>query len=237
MDSLFIVMPAYNEEEAIEQVVLDWYKCLELGDESSRLVVADSGSKDRTHEILLALQKTHPKLVILENTLTTHGPKLIAMYRYAVNEGADFVFQTDSDGQTDPNEFSSFWKKRDKYDALIGYRRKRGDGFARKIVEKIVCMLLLIIYGVKVPDANAPFRLMHAELLADYLGRFREDYNLPNIMLTTFFAYYKENLAFKEITFGARTTGKNSINIGKIFGIGMKALADFAHFKKEMKRG
>jgi len=52
MDSLYIVMPAYNEEKCIEKVVKQWYPLLEGKGDNSRLVVADSGSTDRTHEIL-----------------------------------------------------------------------------------------------------------------------------------------------------------------------------------------
>ena len=68
MDSLYIVMPAYNEEANIEHIVKTWYGILDGKDEASRLVVADSGSLDRTHQILLDLQKQYPKLVILEDT-------------------------------------------------------------------------------------------------------------------------------------------------------------------------
>ena len=57
MDNLFVVMPAYNEEDNISDVVKSWYKVLDGKGEGSRLVVADSGSKDRTHEILLELKK------------------------------------------------------------------------------------------------------------------------------------------------------------------------------------
>lgn len=44
MDSLYIVMPAYNEEDNIEQVVRDWYPLLNGKSPDSRLVIADSGS-------------------------------------------------------------------------------------------------------------------------------------------------------------------------------------------------
>lgn len=233
MDNLYVVMPAYNEEENISDVVKSWYKVLDGKGEGSKLVVADSGSKDRTHEILLDLKKTYSKIEILENTITTHGPKLIAMYKYAVENGADFVFQTDSDGQTNPDEFGAFWQMRNDYDVILGNREVRGDGIARKMVENVVCLLLRIYYGVKVKDANAPFRLMKQEVLKKYIYRFKEDYNLPNIMLTAFFVYNNEKWTSKVITFKPRTKGVNSINIPRIFKIGMKALSDFADFKKK----
>lgn len=235
MDNLYLVMPAYNEEANIESVVSAWYPVLEGKGEGSRLIVADSGSVDRTHEILLSLKEKYPKLQVLPDTLKQHGPKLIAMYKYAIAQGADYIFQTDSDGQTNPDEFQAFWDLRDKYDAILGNRVVRGDGKSRKFVEKFLCFLLRLHFGVKVKDSNAPFRLMKASLVNKYVGRFKEDYNLPNVMLTTFFAYYKENYTLREITFKPRQGGKNSINIKKIFKIGWAALADFRAFKKEMK--
>ena len=101
-------------------------------------------------------------------------------------------------------------------------------------MEYVVCMLLRLYFGVNVPDANAPFRLMRTETVAKYIDRFRPDYNIPNIMFTTFFAYYKDRVTFRPISFKPRQGGTNSINIRKIVKIGWKALGDFAEFKKNM---
>ena len=235
MDSLYVVMPAYNEQDTIKDVIKQWYVVLDGKAENSRLVVADSGSTDETHEILLQMKKEYPQLEILGNTGKQHGPKLIALYKYAKQQGIDYVFQTDSDGQTSPNEFSEFWNLRTEYDAILGHRSERGDGKSRAFVEKVVCFLLKMYFKVNVPDANAPFRLMKVDVVAKYIDRFSEDYNLPNIMLTTYFSYYKEKLTFREISFKPRQGGVNSINIRKIVKIGWKALGDFRKFKKGMK--
>lgn len=234
--SLYIVMPAYNEEENIEQVIKAWYPLIEEEDraDTSRLVVADSGSSDRTHEILMELQKNYPKLQILADTEKQHGPKVLALYKYAIAQGADYIFQTDSDGQTDPMEFENFWKMTEEYDLIIGNRTARGDGKSRAYVEKVVCLLLRIYFGVKVPDANAPFRLMRTDIVNKYINRMPDDYNIPNIMFTTYFKYYDEKMLFKEISFRPRQAGNNSINIPRILEIGWKALGDFRRFKREM---
>ena len=233
-DTLYIVMPAYNEEQNIESTVRSWYPILAGKSESSRLVIADSGSSDATRSILESLQAELPQLEILKDTNRYHGPKLIALYKYAIEQGADYIFQTDSDGQTNPDEFHAFWEQKGGLDAILGHRSVRGDGASRAFVERVVCMLLRLYFGVKVPDANAPFRLMKASVVAKYIDRFDDDYNLPNIMLTTFFAYYKDSIEFREISFKPRTAGVNSINIPKIVGIGWKALGDFRRFKKGM---
>lgn len=236
METLYIVMPAYNEEANIKAVVGQWYPVLEGKSENSRVVIADSGSKDKTHEILEELKKTdYPKLEILSDTGKLHGPKVIALYDYAIKHGADYIFQTDSDGQTDPSEFSSFWNEKNGYSGIFGNRTVRGDGKDRAFVEQVVCKLLKFYFKVDVPDANAPFRLMKADTVGKYLGKMPSEYELPNIMLTTFFAYYNEPIEFKEISFKPRQAGINSVNVPRIVKIGMKALGDFRSFKKEMK--
>lgn len=236
MEKLYIVMPAYYEEENIEDVVKQWYPILDGKADDSRLVIADSGSKDNTHKILMDMKNAnYPKIDVLSDTNQYHGPKVIALYDYAIKNGADYIFQTDSDGQTNPDEFNDFWNERKKYDGIFGNRTVRGDGKDRAFVERTVCALLKMYFGVSVPDANAPFRLMKAETVKKYLYKMPGDYNLPNIMMTTYFAHYKEKMTFKEISFKPRQAGVNSVNIPRIIKIGCKALGDFWKFKKEMR--
>ncbi len=234
MDSIYIVMPAYNEQDNIKGVVNQWYPIVDKIGSNSKLVIADSGSTDDTHDILIELKKEYPRIEILNKTGKKHGPKVIALYKYAIENGADYVFQTDSDGQTNPEEFDDFWKERLQYDGIFGHRNDRGDGKSRAFVEKVVCMLLKLYFGVKVPDANAPFRLMKCDVLKKYIYKLDDNYNLPNIMVVTYYVHYKEKVAFKKITFKPRQAGKNSINIRRIIGIGWKALGDFHKLKMEM---
>ena len=102
-DRLFIIIPAYNEEENIRQVVNYWYPVVEKYGTDSRLVVIDDGSSDSTFEILSSLSKQMPKLTALTKENGGHGATILYGYRYALEQGADYVFQTDSDGQTLPN--------------------------------------------------------------------------------------------------------------------------------------
>ena len=73
MDTLYVVMPAYNEEENIRDSVLAWYSVLEGKNENSRLVVADSGSSDGTHDILLKLKEEYPQIEVLSDTVLHFG--------------------------------------------------------------------------------------------------------------------------------------------------------------------
>ena len=234
---LYIVIPAYNEEENIEQCVNDWYPVVESYDGGgvSRLVIVNDGSKDRTYEKLIKLAETRPLLMPLNKVNGGHGSAVLYGYQYAVDQGADWIFQTDSDCQTDPAEFQAFWDAREEQEAVIGYRPDRGDGKDRKFVEGVVCFLLKMIFGVKVKDANAPFRLMRRELVTKYIQKLPKDFNLPNIMLTTYFVYYGHRVLFLPISFKPRRKGKNSISPKKIIKIGWKAVGGFRRLRKDMK--
>ena len=121
-----------------------------------------------------------------------------------------------------------------KYDAILGKSLSRGDGASRKFVESILCLILRIYFKVVIPDANAPFRLMKASLVEKYIKKLPKDYNLPNVMLTTYFKYFNEKIKFESITFKPRQGGINSINILKIVKIGWCALHDFYVLKKDI---
>lgn len=202
---------------------------------SVRLVIADSGSTDLTHDILIKLKEEYPQLVILSDTGKGHESNLIAFYDYAIRQAVDYIFQTDSDGQTVPAEFSLFWQEKEHWEAILGHRAVRGDGKGRAFVEKVVCFLLYIYFGVRVPDANAPFRLMKTSSVKKYLYKLPSDYNIPNIMMTVYFVYFKERTIFKTITFKPRQDGINSVNFQKIIRIGWKVLQNFGRFKHALK--
>ena len=236
MKKLYIVVPAYNEAENIDNLIADWYPIVQKynGDGESRLVIIDDGSKDNTYELLCKYAQDRPLLQPLTKTNSGHGPTVLYGYRYAIENEADYIFQTDSDGQTKPEEFHQFWDLMGDYDAVLGNRSARQDGESRKFVENTLRFILKIIFGVSVPDANAPFRLMKRELVEKFISKMPEDFNLPNVMFTTYFTYFKEKVQFIKVTFMPRQGGKNSINIKKIIKIGWKALGDFANLKKHI---
>ena len=230
-------MPAYNEQDTLRQVVEEWYPIVahHNGSGHSKLVIVNDGSKDKTKQIGEELMLEYPDLVFLTKENGGHGDTVLYAYRYAVENGAEYIFQTDSDGQTDPDEFENFWNCRKDYAAVIGDRQAdRQDGKSRIFVENTVRLIIKIIFGVSVPDANAPFRLMRSETAAKYIKKLPEHFNLPNIMLTTYFVYFNEPVKFIKISFKPRQGGVNSINMKRIVKIGIRALIDFADLRRHI---
>lgn len=204
METLYIIIPAYNEEENIPTVVREWHNIVKSVSPDSRLVIVNDGSKDRTGEILEELQEELPQLIPLTKPNGGHGAAILYGYHYALDNGADYIFQTDSDGQTLPEEFMPFWRLRHDYGAVIGHRDHRKDGLSRVAVTKVLKMVLWVIFKVRIPDANTPFRLMNHNLLEKYLPKIPKDFNLSNVMLSVLFVRNKEAIIFLPITFRPR---------------------------------
>ena len=236
MDSLYIVIPAYNESETIRQVIDDWYPIIEEhnGGES-RLIIIDDGSKDNTYEIMLECAKDKPLFTPLQKPNSGHGATVLYGYHYALDHGADYVFQTDSDGQTLPSEFAPFWDVRESFDMVIGWRKGREDGLSRIFVTKVLKYVVYLCFGVFVTDGNTPYRLMKADTLRRYIDIIPKDYNLSNVILSVIYARRKCAVKYMPITFRPRQGGVNSINMKRIFRIGKKALSDFREINRKLR--
>ncbi|MDO4490604.1 MAG: glycosyltransferase family 2 protein [Lachnospiraceae bacterium] len=234
MDKLYIVLPAYNEEDNIQQVIDQWYPVVEKIGEDSRLVIVNDGSRDNTYAVMQECGKTRPQFIPVTKPNGGHGATLLFAYQYALEQGADYVFQTDSDGQTLPEEFWQFWEKREEYDIQIGHRNRRQDGISRVFVTKVLKAVVRICFGVNSADVNTPFRLMSAQTLAEKIRQIPKDFNLSNVLLSVLYERGHARIRYVPITFRPRQGGVNSINLRRIFRIGVQAVKDFKEINRSL---
>lgn len=262
-ETLYVIIPAYNEEDTIEEVLREWYKVIARIDReenfdasvggtvwsdelledavlketgvstdtlhagSPRLVIINDGSKDSTQARVEAFAKAHPMVVLLNKENGGHGRAVHYGYDYALKHGADYIFQTDSDGQTNPDEFYDFWRMRHSCDCVIGWRNHREDGTSRVFVTNVLKFVVFLTFHVWVTDANTPFRLMTRRALSDALRAVPDWANLTNVDLSALFVKLGYHVKFKPITFRPRQGGVNSISMKKIWKIGFQALHEF----------
>lgn len=237
-------MPAYNEETNINEVVEQWHAIVmkintlraNRGGYEAYLCIANDGSKDKTAEVLDELTKSYPYLKVINKANSGHGATVMYLYNDAIANGADYIFQTDSDGQTDPEEFWQMWEKRTEYDLQVGHRNHREDGFSRKVVTKVLKGVVRLTFGVSVTDANTPFRLMKVQAIKTILELIPNDFFLSNVALSAISVKKKLKTRWVPITFRPRQGGVNSINLKRITKIGFKAVGDFYRMNRSLSR-
>ena len=112
MDKLYIVVPAYNESENLDNLIRDWYPVIEKhnGDNDSRLVIINDGSKDNTYELLQEYAKTRPRIQPMTKQNGGHGSTVLFGYRYAIAEGADYISTLTRTAKRIQMNLSSFGK-------------------------------------------------------------------------------------------------------------------------------
>jgi glycosyltransferase involved in cell wall biosynthesis len=225
---LAVVMPIYNEAANIASVLGEWFALLDKIAPRFVLFALNDGSKDQTAAILASLgDQLGPRLRVVNKANSGHGPTCRQGYELALAEGAEWIFQIDSDGQCDPAFFQAFYQDRAGYDCVFGYRRRRDDGFGRMLISRGCRTLLWLMTGTYLKDPNVPYRLIRAIALRRALRNIPADFDLQNIALS--FALKREPaLRWKHVPihFRARQGGENSINYRKIAGMGLELLRD-----------
>jgi glycosyltransferase involved in cell wall biosynthesis len=158
---LQVIMPVYNESDSIADTIREWYKEL-----SSRitceLVISEDGSRDNTKDVLTAVAKELPVRLDMTDKRRGYAGAVVTAFR---NTNAQFVLAVDSDGQCDPKDFWSFWQQRNENDIVIGWRVKRRDTLARKVMSHSFKLLHCMFFGKTIHDPSCPYVLINRQLL------------------------------------------------------------------------
>lgn len=183
-DTLVVVIPVYNEEQCIEQVISDWGNKLTELELNFTLLVVNDGSRDNTGSILGELSKKYSYLKVLNQENAGHGAAVKNGYIHALSFKSDYIFQTDSDNQFTPKDFEMVWSQRTKSKAVFGYRQNRKDPASRKLISFFMKKRILDFFGVEIPDANIPYRLFETQFLRNMLSVLNPGSFAPNVFLS-----------------------------------------------------
>ncbi len=230
-----LVMPAYNEEGCIEEVVKKYYNEIISKLDEAEFIVVDDCSKDRTGEILDGLSKKYGIRVLRPAKNGGHGR---AVRLGLQNAKYDIIFQSDSDDQNDPKDF---WKlydlvKNNKYDYVIGYRKARHDPLHRLIITRIVRLCGFLLYGYWIKDTNSPFKVIKKSVLDDVLPFVPKTAFAPSIMTAYLTKARGHRLAEIPVRHLPRTTGTVSIMGWKLFKICCGCFVEFCEFAAVVRK-
>jgi glycosyltransferase involved in cell wall biosynthesis len=207
--SVSIIMPAYNEEGCIENVVREYYDKIILKLPGSEFILVDDCSTDRTKVITSILSKELIDLKIIRNEVNKgHGKSLRIGFMAAKNE---YIFYTDSDACFGPDNFWKLYNLKDKATLISGYRINREDPIIRKILSKAMKSLNLILFGVHIKDINCAFKLIKSHDLIEILRKLPENSIAPQLMISIVISK-KRKLLEVPIQYYPRGTGKSTLN-------------------------
>ena len=164
---LAIVLPAYNEEGAIEGTVRDVLAKLPSLVGDFVVVPVDDGSTDATPAILDRLAQAEGERVMpVHNSPNRgYGGALRAGFDRALELDASHVLFMDADGQFDVADFKDLLPRLADHDAVLGYRAVRSDPALRKLNAFAWQTLVWLLHGVRVRDLACAFKVLPASFL------------------------------------------------------------------------
>lgn len=177
-------MPVYNEEEAISAVIEEWQHALSQNLSGYTFCILNDGSKDGTLDILRKYEDKYSEIKVIDKPNSGHGQTCIYGYNLALEHGAEWIFQIDSDGQCDPAYFPEFVAAAENHKAVYGFRQTRDDGLKRSMISRFVTMFTYGATGQWVRDANVPYRLIHRSVMEKITGKVPETFHLANILVS-----------------------------------------------------
>jgi glycosyltransferase involved in cell wall biosynthesis len=145
----FVIVPAYNEEENIYEVVKRLRKM------NFKVIVVDDGSKDKTYEFA----KKAGAIVLRHKINKGKGEALKTAFEYARRKKIKNLVIIDADLQYLPEEAKKVLEpiKNGEADLVMGFRNWEGVPFRHKLGNFVWRKFFNILFGAKLKDTNCGY--------------------------------------------------------------------------------
>jgi dolichol-phosphate mannosyltransferase len=169
----WLVLPTYNEIDNIDRIIAAAAAVLaEASPEGFRILVVDDSSPDGTGDVAEDLAAEHEYVRVLHRTAKNGiGPAYLAGFRHALDHGAAYVFEMDSDFSHDPADLARLLQAvRSGADLALGSRYVPGGGVTdwgllRRVVSEGGSTYARLVLGLHVRDLTGGFKCFRREVL------------------------------------------------------------------------
>ncbi|MHB0858935.1 MAG: glycosyltransferase family 2 protein [Anaerolineae bacterium] len=160
-----IVIPAYNEEEAMGVVLDDILAVMQPLDVRYELIVVDDGSTDRTR----AICEERPGVIVVSHS-RNRGNGAARTTGVKVARG-QYVIMTDADGTYPADAIPRLIKELETCDMVIGAREKEMGTlkWLRSFAKEFIRGLASYMTQTHIPDLNSGMKGMRRDLVLQFL--------------------------------------------------------------------
>ncbi|HEX3692010.1 MAG TPA: polyprenol monophosphomannose synthase [Solirubrobacteraceae bacterium] len=172
-DTPWLVLPTYDEAKNIEAIVGAAGAVLDRANDGDyAILIVDDGSPDGTGEIADRLAAEREQVRVLHRSEKNGiGPAYLAGFAYALEHGASYAMEMDSDFSHDPADLSRLLAAvRGGADLALGSRYVPGGGvtdwgLVRRLVSEGGSTYARWVLGLKVKDLTGGFKCFRREVL------------------------------------------------------------------------
>ena len=198
-----IVIPAYNEEQSIKEVLERLKKIIAQEEKSFEIIVVNDGSTDGTAQVLEAIEG----IILIKNPYNLgYGTSLLKGIKQAKGE---YIVITDSDGTYPIDVIPQLCDYSKEYEMVVGSRSGENVPLLRKPAKWILTKLAEFLTARKIPDLNSGLRLFKKEIVIKYESLFPKRFSFTTT-LTIICLLHNHPVKFLPIKYFKRK-GKSSI--------------------------
>ncbi len=165
---LSIVIPIYNEQETIAEVV-EKICSVDLGAIEKEIIVADDGSTNGSSEVLQAYSRNLPELITVYTSPINLGKGAAVRLGMSYATG-DIVIIQDADLELDPAEYSSIIEPiiAGRADVVYGSRFLGKSSRIRlrtRLANRFLTLLTNLLFGARLSDMETAYKAFRREIV------------------------------------------------------------------------
>ena len=163
--NISVVIPLYNEEESISELVAWIAKVMYENNFTYEIVIVDDGSTDNSWEEISKLTQEYGSIRALRFR-RNYGKSAALFCGFREAEG-DVVFTMDADLQDSPDEIPAMYKMivNDKFDMVSGWKKKRHDPITKTIPSKLYNWVGRVTTGIGLHDMNCGLKAYRRDVV------------------------------------------------------------------------
>ena len=162
--TLSIVIPVYNEDESLGELMVSIEQAMTPTNISYEVVFVDDGSTDGTFERLKALADAHGRVRVFSFRRNLgKSPALLCGFHRATGQ---YILTMDADLQDDPGNFPRMYEQMmsERADIVSGWRKERRDTLVKRASSRIFNRLMVrLLFGCSFNDMNSGLKLYKSE--------------------------------------------------------------------------
>ncbi|MDR1405951.1 MAG: glycosyltransferase family 2 protein [Prevotellaceae bacterium] len=155
MLAISVVVPLYNEETSLPELVERTARVMRENHYSFEMIMVDDGSSDRSWRVIRALAAERPYIRGIRFR-RNYGKSAALFCGFEAAQG-EVVVTMDADLQDSPDEIPALYKKitEENFDLVSGWKKVRHDSrLLKNIPSKIFNAVARFITGIKLHDMN-----------------------------------------------------------------------------------
>ncbi len=222
---LSVVIPIYNEEGLIDNLVKQTVSAMETIDTDFEIIFVDDGSKDKSLQLLLDCKKKYSSIKVL--SLSRNFGHQAAFTAGLEHAKGDIVCMMDGDLQDPPALFKEMYRKitEENFDIISGKRSGRKGKTSRNFYTFLFHLMFKNITAIQNMENTGNFSMMRREAVNALLQMKEKVRYLPGLRA---FIGFKQG--FVEYVRDERIEGNPKMSLAKLFILAADAIFSFSRF-------